>query len=266
MTGKYKMGLENGNRLKNGFDKIQCFVGLFDILGFSNLVDTHQLDKVADLYSKVKNYFEEMLNDVNSLCNREIVRFYNFSDTFLIHTKNRENIDFQALLVACDALFLGFNEAAQNDNIAIRGAITSGEIIAVEGIVIGQPIIEAFRKERQQEWIGCSISDQCLDKEQLKEYINDKSIVEYVIPLKDGIVKNCYAFNWVKSIAHKYKIEKRNFDFGSREIIAEINFLKSEPQEWDVKRKYDNTITFVKKVTSSRFLDEYRTRKYESRK
>jgi len=42
--------------------------------------------------------------------------------------------------------------------------------------------------------------------------------------------------------------------------------LKSEPQKWDVKRKHENTITFVKKVITSEFLDEYRTRKYESRK
>lgn len=252
--------------MKNTFDKIHCFVGLFDILGFSNLIETHQLDKVADLYSKIKKYFEEILNDANSLCNREIVKFYNFSDTFLVHTKNKDDINFQALLVACDALFLGFNETAQNDNIAIRGAITSGEIIAVEGIVVGQPIIEAFRREKQQEWIGCWISDQCLNKDQLNEYINDKSIVEYLIPFKDGIVKHCHAFNWVKSIAHKYKIDKKSFNFGSKEIMAEINFLKSEPQKWDVKRKHENTITFVKKVITSEFLDEYRTRKYESRK
>lgn len=252
--------------MKNTFNKIDCFVGLFDILGFSNLIETHKLEEVAELYSKVKKYFEEMLNYANSLCNRDIVKFYNFSDTFLIHTKTKDDINFQTLLYACDALFLGFNEAAQNNNIAIRGAISSGEIIAVEGIIIGQSIIEAFGREKQQEWIGCWISDQCLNKDQLSEYINDKSIVEYVIPLKNGIVKNCYAFNWVKSIAHKYKVENKNFNFGSKEIMAEINFLKSEPPKWDVKRKHDNTKTFLKKVTTSEFLEEYRKRKFESRK
>ncbi len=48
--------------------------------------------------------------------------------------------------------------------------------------------------------------------------------------------------------------------------MEEIHFLKSEPQEWDVKRKHENNITFVNQVTTSEFLDEYRTRKCETRK
>jgi hypothetical protein len=243
------------------FNRAECFVGVFDILGFSNLIKTRKLEEVAELYSTVKKYFEEMLNYANSLCNRDIVKFYNFSDTFLIHTQNKDDINFQTLLYACDALFLGFNEAAQKNNIAIRGAINYGEIMSVEGILIGKPIIEAFEKEKQQEWIGCWIGDDCLNKNRLSEYICDKSIVEYVIPLKNGIVKNCYAFNWVKSIAHKYKVENKNFNFGSKEIIGEINFLKFEPEKWDVKRKYSNTFTFVERVTTLEFVEEYRTRK-----
>ena len=185
--------------METKFNRIECFVGAFDILGFSNLVRTSKLEEIAKLYFKVKKYFEDMLCDVNSLCNRDIVKFYNFSDTFLIHTQNKDDINFQALLVACDALFLGVNEAAQNNNIAIRGAINFGEIVSVEGVLIGKPIIEAFEKEKQQEWIGCWVADDCLNKNRLNEYINDKSIVEYAIPFKKNeIIKHCYAFNWVK--------------------------------------------------------------------
>ncbi len=252
--------------MKTKFNRTDCFVGVFDILGFSNLVRTSKLEEVANLYFEVKKYFEDMLCDVNSLCHRDIVKFYNFSDTFLIHTQNKDDIDFQALLVACDALFLGVNEIAQNNNIAIRGTIQSGEIISAEGVLIGRPIIEAFEKEKQQEWIGCWVGVDCLNEDQFKEYICDKSIVEYSIPLKYGKVKNCYAFNWVKSIAHKYKVENKNFNFGSKEIMGEINFLKFEPEKWDVKKKYNNTVTFVKRVTTGEFLKEYRVRKYESRR
>jgi hypothetical protein len=251
--------------METKFERTECFIGVFDILGFSNLVRTSRLEEVATLYLKVKKHFGDMICDVNLLCNRDIVKFYNFSDTFLIHTQNRDDINFQALLVACDALFLGVNEAAQNNNIAIRGAINSGEIVLVEGALIGNPIIEAFEKEKQQEWIGCWIGDDCLNKNRLNEYIYDKSIVEYVIPLKNGIVKKCYAFNWVKSVAHKYKIENKDYDFGPKEIIGSINFFKFEPKKLDVKRKYANTIIFVETVTTPEFVEEYRTRKYESR-
>lgn len=248
------------------FSRINCFVGVFDILGFGNLIRTRKLEEVAELYSKVKKYFEEMLGYANLLWNRDLVKFYNFSDTFLTHTKNKDDNNFQTLLYACEALFLGVNEVAQNNNIAIRGAINSGEIISVEGVLIGQPIIEAFENEKQQEWIGCWIGVDCLNEDQFKEYICDKSIVEYSIPLKYGKVKNCYAFNWVKSIAHKYKVENKDFNFGSKEIMGEINFLKFEPEKWDVKRKYNNTIAFVETVTTQKFVEEYRARRYESKK
>lgn len=249
------------------FSRIDCFVGVFDILGFGNLIKTRKLEEVAGLYSKVKKYFEEMLDYANSLWNRDLVKFYNFSDTFLTHTKNKDDNNFQTLLYACGALFLGVNEVAQNNNIAIRGAINSGEIISVEGVLIGRPIIEAFEKEKQQEWIGCWITDQCLNRNQLNEYICDKSIVEYAIPLKENeIAKNCYAFNWVKSIAHKYKVENKNFNFGCKEIMEEINFLKCEPEKQDVKRKHNNTISFVERVTTPEFVREYRARRFEPRK
>ena len=48
--------------------------------------------------------------------------------------------------------------------------------------------------------------------------------------------------------------------------MGEINFLKFEPEKWDVKRKYSNTITFVETVTTPEFVKEYRARRYESRK
>jgi hypothetical protein len=252
--------------METRFNRTECFVGVFDILGFSNLIKTRKLEEVAELYSKVKKYFEEMLDYANLLWNRDLVKFYNFSDTFLTNTRNKDDNNFQTLLYACDALFLAVNEAAQNNNIAIRGAISSGEIISVEGVLVGQPIIEAFEKEKQQEWIGCWIGADCLNEGQFKEYICDKSIVEYSIPFKYGKAKNCYAFNWVKSIAHKYKVGNKNFNFGSKEIMGEINFLKFEPEKWDVKKKYNNTFTFVKRVTTGEFLKEYRATKYESRR
>ena len=76
--------------MNSAFDKIKCFVGLFDILGFSNLIETHRLDEVGGIYSKVKKYFEDMLNDVNLLCNRDIVKFHNFSDTPETHEYNED--------------------------------------------------------------------------------------------------------------------------------------------------------------------------------
>lgn len=248
--------------METRFNRTECFVGVFDILRFSNLIKTCKLEEVAELYSKVKKYFEEMLDYANLLWNRDLVKFYNFSDTFLTNTRNKDDNNFQTLLYACDALFLGVNEAAQNNNIAIRGAITSGEIISVEGVLMGQPIIEAFEKEKQQEWIGCWITDRCLNRNQLDEYICDKSIVEYDIPLKENeIVKNCYAFNWVKSIANKYKVDKKNFNFGRKEIMEEINFFKCESERWDLKRKHDNTISFVERVTTPEFVKEYTARR-----
>jgi len=235
--------------------KKESFVALFDILGFSNLLKNNELDKVAETYIKAKRDFEDYVSHINALLQKDAVTFRIFSDTFLIYTSEISDTSFQALLAACDFLFL----AALENELPIRGATAIGELIVSNGIEIGKPIVEAYENENKQDWIGCWITDQCMARINKEKHLTGKDIVEYEIPLKDGEVKKMYAFNWIKSLTKKIMLEKRKKDFNTDEIKKEIKFFRKQPSDWKVKRIYDNTNKFIDFVLSPEFVKIYKS-------
>lgn len=235
--------------------KSECFVALFDILGFSNLVKNNELDKVAGTYLRAKKEFENTISHINALLQKDTVTFRIFSDTFLIYTSGINDMSFLALLAASDSLFL----AAIENGLSIRGAITVGELIVSDGIEIGKPIVDAYENEKKQDWIGCWITDHCMNKINKNEHLPGKDIVEYEIPLKDGEIKKGYAFNWVKSLPRKIMFEKKRNDFTLKEIKDELKCFQKKPHDWSIKRKLDNTNKFIEFVLSPEFLEIYKS-------
>ncbi|MHB9020184.1 MAG: hypothetical protein ACYC3G_04960 [Minisyncoccota bacterium] len=222
-----------------------CFVGLFDILGFSNIVINNQLESVWKAYNEIKTSASFIKNNLESLFKNNIVNVENFSDTFLIYTsdcnnKNKEDIDgyFNSLLGVCDALF----HSANSNGIPIRGAITVGEVIVNEGIHIGKPIVEAYEMEQSQDWIGCWISDDAIkfiSQKLLERHMKGNLILKYKVPFKSGGIKDCYVFNWVQLPFES------DYDYG---------VLRVKPgHDWSAERKHLNTRNYIKHVTGTIF-------------
>ena len=128
----------------------KSFVALFDILGFRDLVNNDRLEdvyKVFECLSNLRNGVKEMEEHLAALLKTKLLKMLSYSDTFLIYTVDIENMEqkniylaFQALLAACDSLFVAANE----NELPIRGAITAGKIIAARDIAIGKPIVQAY--------------------------------------------------------------------------------------------------------------------------
>jgi hypothetical protein len=59
-----------------------CFVGLFDILGFSNMVKNDQLEYVWKSYIDIKSSATFIKDNLESLLQSKIVNIHTFSDTF----------------------------------------------------------------------------------------------------------------------------------------------------------------------------------------
>lgn len=220
--------------------KRQCFVGLFDILGFSNMVKNDQLEHVWKSYNDIKSSTTFIKDNLESLLKRKIVNIETFSDTFLIYTadhrdKSQEDIDeyFNAMLGVCEALF----HSANTKQIPIRGAITVGELIVDESLIIGKPIVEAYEMEKDQNWMGCWISDdaiKCVSKKRLDRHMHGNLILKYNIPFKKGNIKECYVFNW----AGVDGFSENNWDCG---------FLKVKSNhDWCSEQKHRNTRDFIK--------------------
>jgi len=226
--------------MTNSIPSRKCFLALFDILGFKDLVKSCRLEDVYKAYKDIFSGPKQMKDHVESLLEREIVTVRNYSDTFLIYTvdingHNQEDIDetFLALLAVCESLFCAANE----HRLPIRGTITAGELIVSSGIEIGTPIVDAYEKEQAQDWIGCLVTKDCLrliSEKALNDNIKDNSIVEYEIPFKNGTVEKVYAFNWIKS---------EPFRSGDFRLLE-----KRKWHDWAIERKHRNTWGFIKYI------------------
>ena len=223
--------------------KRQCFVGLFDILGFRNIVKNDKLEDVWKAYRETTSHSSYIMDNLDSLFKSKIINIDSFSDTFLIYTADHSNLGqeaidthFTVLLAVCDALF----HSANTNKFPIRGAITVGELIVKEGIHIGKPIVDAYEMEQKQDWIGCWICDDAIkliSKELLQRHMDGKLIFKYKIPFKSADIIYCYVFNWV------YLPFEEDYDYG---------FLVKKPgHDWSVERKHRNTRDYIKFVQSS---------------
>ena len=241
------------------FEERDVFVGLFDILGFRKLVINNELGRVAETYRKAKNYFDKGIESINRLQmhqdKKDRVEYRVFSDTFLIYTTGSNDDCFLSMLAACDFLFMASVECS----LPIRGSVTFGPLMSSAGVELGKSIVEAYEKEQKQDWIGCWIADECGRYVNLDSYVANKSLIPYEIPLKNGQVATKLAFNWIMSVTWKVMFASRKNDFTLQQIKDAIRFIQGEPQDWDIKRKFDNTNKFIDFVLSPEFLPFYKS-------
>lgn len=221
-----------------------CFVGLFDILGFSDLVAKGQLNRVLNTYLGIRAEMSRMRKAVSGvLDSKTAIRMQLFSDTFLIYSDDVSEERLTALLAICDGLFI----SAVKNRLCIRGSITVGELIVSGRAVIGKPIVEAHKQEGLQDWMGCIVTDDCVNsvsQKELDKFIADCTILEYEIPLKSGKVSKQHAFNWIKSIEWALRFKNRGKAVTKEQLMKATSFLDEDPDCWDARRKILNTRQF----------------------
>jgi hypothetical protein len=218
--------------------KRNCFVGLFDILGFSNMVKKYQLDKIWEAYNYLKSTTSFMKDNIESIFKSKLVNIEMFSDTFLMCTANcynqtKKDACFNALLGVCDGLF----QSAIINKMPIRGAITYGEVIVNDNVIIGKPIVEAYEMEQKQDWMGCWINDNAIKKvgsKLLDRHEKGKLIIKYKVPFKSGEIKECYVFNWVQLPF------EGDYDHGA--------LIVKPGHDWPAERKHINTKKYIRHV------------------
>jgi len=221
-------------------DKKEGFVALFDILGFKNILENNDLDRVMLTYQQMGDLveFPTVTNHESPI--EPIVKTLNYSDTFLIYTTEVSDRAFRGLLHVSRLLFL----AAYGHKMPIRGATAVGELYVSDTVAIGKPIVEAYKNERGQEWIGCWITQECIDRvsnDVLNELRGGNFIVQYPIPFKDGDIKQLYALNWIVPYLTFLFQPFNNSD----------GFLERKSWNgWAEERKHRNTRDFIDFISS----------------
>lgn len=155
--------------LKNG-----RYLLFLDILGFSDLVETkdpEEIYSVIDSALESFNRWEEL--------NQQFKTIY-FSDTFLFYQEHKGYGDWAFLdIYAIGAMLLSALLAQQ---IPARGSITFGEFEVRQAsngnhqIYYGKALIEAYKAERQEQWIGITIQPSAWKP---YESFNERSIEIY---------------------------------------------------------------------------------------
>jgi hypothetical protein len=224
------------------------FVALFDILGFSKLVEKVGSKGVIDAYQKLinlailsKSYksYERIKIAPNKYVMGTVyvpIKHAYFSDTIILWTKI-ETENFYALSpfvtkcadLICEALNLG---------IPLRGSLSfgAGTMHKPTNTYIGSPLIAANKLEKRQKWIGASFCDSFMIPE-LLEALNENVVVPaFCNHLKNDLEEAIpyLTVDWVS------RWKSKNYrDLGN--VLGEMMISAPEKN----KEYYQNTIDFI---------------------
>lgn len=162
------------NTLKGG-RKIEGFFGLFDVLGYSKMIESMKgnLDDIINIYTNTLMNIDDRalaLEGINKLIFLGTIetKSFAFSDTIVLYQDMPKGpVLLQTptirifLAEVCYLLRLAFEQG-----IPLRGAISYGTYYIQEdrGCFIGYPVIEAHNEESKQNWSGATLCKSALDK------------------------------------------------------------------------------------------------------
>jgi hypothetical protein len=207
------------------------FVAFLDILGFEKLVYNNEFNTMVSVIKSLKaslDYANQIPipKGVNLRIDEKLIGSTMFSDSILLYTDNDDPYNFCRLTHVTKFLIY----SAFSSGIALRGAITNGEMLSVDGMYMGKPLIEAYKAEEEQEWCGVYIIDDTIDYVRSKNpdcidfLVKIATLVEYCVPFKknkDGSDKMASKYNFC--------INWANLDFDS---IFESRVRSAFPFLW----------------------------------
>lgn len=219
-------------------------IALFDVLGFSDLHNNLGTEKLYTIYEELieKAIIEKTKEGIKFLgANREglfvignlEIRYVYFSDTIILWTVYQEEL-FPFFATICsefmvDAIIIG---------LPLRGAMVVGDAIMNrdKGIFIGEPIIEAARLEKAQNWIGLTFGTSFNTINIHEAMINFTDIqINYIAQMKEGSesINSRIVLDWPVKMREQNKTE----------LIK--NKLTESMNLTDKKIYYKNTFAFL---------------------
>ncbi len=213
-----------------------AWIAHFDILGFKDLlVNGSRSIPIAILQSQIDDLIDHLDSSTNLF--KQTVGYYVFSDTFVLYGKTGLAGDYQGLVSASKRLI----EKAIQMGLPIRGAISYGDcVFGYENkILMGKAFLECHEFGEDQDWLGLILTPSAVNElKNLKVnpeghgFINSSDI-----PLRKRRVDSEHVY--------AYKFISGSTSFECPLLIKLDEMRRSAPDL--VKRKYDNSIAFIKK-------------------
>lgn len=227
-------------------------IAMCDILGFSNLVENRPLDDVVEgtvnwyqrsLHHAVHNReFPEHVPTLDELQDQELLGVTWFSDTILLYTLADTDDAVRQILAAIGWLIF---ETMLSYSPSVRSGIAYGRAYmdSENDRYVGQPIIDAYRLEADQQWSGGALTQSAVERVPPQardgEYA-DWWVTPYSVPMKQGAF-DTLAIEWTLGI------HEPGYDVPWSTDIAEPT-----EQDWEsrpsVCQKWQNTREFHRHV------------------
>lgn len=186
------------------------FLAVCDILGFADFVRTVPLeDVVAHGVGGLRHalYFSMYSKDPpdgvqwQEFAGHDHVGAAWFSDTILLYTKQDADEAIRSLLSILSSLIFFM----MGRHTRLRAGVAYGEafIDVSNAMFVGQPIVDAARLEKQQQWSGGALHESACQRVRRVAGNNppmDWWLLPYAVPLKQGATLQTLAVNWNEGI------------------------------------------------------------------
>lgn len=231
------------------------YFALVDILGFSKMVKHRAIGEIVADIQRLLRISEERdctlyWTPSGGAKRSDYLKIdrYHFSDTLLFWSQSVDGSDLQLeneISMHFYCFLCNLVSSALFEQIPLRGAIAFGPMHAdsLAGVVVGQPVIDAYRLEQAQEWIGVALDTSCSARPQHKEA--GFFLVRYPPPLKSGSsLTSTAVLDWTGPL----RVSPQNFErirgFNPRNRFQSVMAVGREG-DMSVHQKYLNTESFV---------------------
>jgi hypothetical protein len=235
---------------------IKGYVALLDVLGFTALVGSDEKGEAIAKY----------LDALNAATEGTGVDFVVFSDSIILTLPDETPEGLLIIACACSRLMYRL----LTHRIPIRGAIAHGSYqrkkLKHGTFVAGKAVIEAYKLEQEQDWIGVALAPSALNKVQNIGALTTITNSNYK-PVIDEFMRN---FNWATAIQYSngipfhwnseleikqidgYAITPTSTAQSPNEVVeiydailAHIHWMKLLSPNPDAQKKYTNTTGFI---------------------
>lgn len=235
------------------------FIAYFDILGYENRIRDKSIIEEFEVQLRFINEQQSFIDN-----SRNIIKSHtlHFSDTHIIYTEDASSCSFSKIIT--DSLrFMCVAAIRFIPYLPVRGAISYGDfcVDTEKNIIIGKALREAYDLEKNQQWMGCCLSDSCY--EQVKDdnvfnhFVEKGVLVEYLVPFKNKREKK-YAVN-MESFPRFPSASAREMPMHKPEFIKNIFINRGMNNKdlinltCDAKKKLRNTQKFFNYVFKQKF-------------
>jgi hypothetical protein len=194
------------------------FIGVFDILGYKNVIKNNDIKSIAELVTDTIEKIptsakEDLINDFKEDKQKEIINAVMdlidvliISDTIVVcmplDLDENKNETFRTITTMFFFSFLARLLRKLCDiGLPIRGGVDYGEYFAKNKSVAGHPFLNAFLLSENLEFVGCAITKEASNGMGEVTPINKKDgpfwnlVFKYLAPLKEEESK-LYLLNW----------------------------------------------------------------------